>query len=823
MYDVLLSDIRYTLRSLRRSPGLALVVILTLGLAIGANTALFSLFNAIVLRPLPVTEPERLAVISVTDARGAQTRLIYQTTFDAFRRSQQAFDALTLYSGGGVLRAEARGVTVDGGVASVMPEYFEMLGVRPLLGRLLSSADAEVGDDGAQLTVIGHRFWQRVFGGDPRAIGEVLRVEGRPLTIVGVTPPGFYGLEADAGTDFFMPMATLRLIAGDPKRPVRGRNAIGRLRPGVSLERARAEVAAAWPAIQIATIPAGFTNADQADMRTQRVAVDSMATGFSTLRNRYANPLVVLVGLTALLVTIACANLSGLLLARAITRQEQLAIRRALGASRGRLVQQQLVESLLLSICGSILAVPLAWWVCRIISGNMWAGGLTPLVMSMTPDVRVLGAAALVAVGTGLLVGIVPAWITTGGRADAALRPSRTIASSIGRTGRILAVTQIALSLALLVGAGLLVKSLLRLRGNDAAFPAQHVVWARLWLQPAQRGTPIDPSYYLDLVRQLSQIPGAESVALSQNFPALFNVAVVPESFAPADAADAALDVSGISDFVSPGFFETLGIRQRQGRDFTWDDDARRPLVAIVNATLARRLAPSGDAIGQRVRLQRTAGRPALEIVGIVDDAPVGNLREPHVPALFRPMLQDVRVPGVPIAHVRASRDVNVVRREYARVVASLGRNYLRNVYTLDEQVDQSLLQERLVAWFSSSFAGLALILSCLGVYGLLAFAVLRRTREIGVRMALGATRSAVLCKTVLEAAALALVGVGLGVPCALAAGRLVRSQLYGLAPDDPTTLISASIVFIVVAVLSGLLPAYRASTIDPMSALRDY
>ncbi|OLC42743.1 MAG: hypothetical protein AUH43_21910 [Acidobacteria bacterium 13_1_40CM_65_14] len=820
MIDALLHDVRYSFHSLRRAPGFSVVVIATLALAIGANTALFSLFNAIVLRPLPVREPDRLAVMTVTDERGTQNRFVYATIFEAFRAEQRAFELLSMYSGGGVLRAEARGVAVDGGVESMMPEYFEMLGVRPIVGRLINHADAS-NNDGAPVIVIGYRFWQRQFGGDPRAVGETLRVDGTPLTIIGVTQPGFHGLQADAGADFFVTVPTLRPIAGDMTRPLRTWNIIGRLRPRVTLEQARAEVAAEWPAIQAAAVPAGLPSSEQAEIRSQRVKVESISTGFSTLRRRYADPLFVLIGLTTLLLAIGCANLSGLLLVRAVARNQSLAVRRALGASRGRLVQQLLVESLMLSAAGVLAAMPLAWWASRLLGATLASTSVLPMAMTMTPDGRVLGAAALVAVVTGLVVGVLPAWLATADRASVVASPTRASTHRIGRTGRILLVAQIALSLVLLVGAGLFARSLSRLRANDSAFPARQILWTRLWLNPGDRGATLGGPYYWELARQFSQIPGVESAAFAYVFPAYFNFSLPSETFARADSMDQSGDVSGLSDAVSPGFFQTVGIARLQGRDFTWDDDARAAHVAIVSATLARKLFPNGDPIGQRIRMSRDPAHRPIEIVGVVNDAPIGNIREPHVAALFRPILQEPARARVPIALVRGGGNTNGVRDAYVKVVVSQGRHFVRTMYTLEAWVDEALLQERLVSGLSSFFAALAVLLACVGVYGLLAYAVARRTREIGIRIALGASRRSVLGMIAREGFTLAALGVAIGIPCALAAGRFIQSLLYGLAANDAATLAGAAAFFLVVGVASGLIPAHRASTVDPMRALR--
>jgi predicted permease len=819
--DALWQDLRYSARGLRRAPGFSLVLIGTLALAVGANTALFSVFNAVVLRQLPVREPHRLVVISANDARNGQLQFIYARTLAAYQEQQRSFDALSLYAGGGLLRTEARGAVLDAGVEAVTPEYFDMLGVRPVIGRLISSIDGPTADTPSPVVVLAHRFWQRQFSADPSAVGETLKVAGTPLTIIGVTQRGFLGLQVDGGADFFVTTATLRPIAADPRLPIRARNVIGRLRAGVTLEEAAAEVRALWPAIQRATLPAGLTPAVQESMRTPRITVESIATGFSGLRRQYADPLVVLVSLTAVLLAIGCANLSGLLLTRAVARRHQLATRLALGAGRARLVQQMLVESLLVSAVGTLVAIPLAALASRALGAALWTGSAERFAISMTPDARVLGLAAIVAIGSGACISVLPAWFATRERAVVGVAQRGSASGTL--SAKVLLIAQVALSLVLLVAAGLFARSLLRLRGNDAVFPTGHIVWTRLWLNTGDRGTGLDRSYFTELARQLSQIRGAESAAFSVTFPSFFNFPLPPDLFARADTADRSGGVDGLTEIVSPRFFETVGVPRLQGRDFTWDDDARHPPVAIVNATLARKLSPGVGAVGQRIRLARDAASPAVEIVGVVDDAPIGNIREPHIAVLFRPILQELQRSRVPIAHVRVagSADMALVRDAYGKVVASLGHHFVRSVSTLEEQVNQSLLQERLIAWLSSFFAALAVLLACIGVYGVLACAVARRRSEIGIRMALGSTNSAVVRMIMGEGFALAAIGVGLGLPIALACGRLARSLLYGIGPTDPATLAGSAAAFVLVAGVAAAIPAYRAATIDPVVALR--
>ncbi len=427
-------------------------------------------------------------------------------------------------------------------------------------------------------------------------------------------------------------------------------------------------------------------------------------------------------------------------------------------------------------------------------------------------------ATVVVVIVTGMVVGAWPALIATRGAAQAAMHAHRNVVPS-GRAARVLLIAQIASSLSLVVGAGLFAGSLTRLRENGSGYEGERIVWTRIWMQPGRRATSYDRSYYFQLATQLRAIPGVESVAFSQLFPTYLGLALPSETFLTADAGAGAGGVDGLAELVSPDFFATVGIARLRGRDFTWDDDVGSAPVAIANVSLARKLFPDGDAIGRRVSLPRAAGRDAIEIVGVVDDAPIGSIREPHRPVLFRSMLQDRVV--VPNVHLRTAGSVESVRSAFAPVVASLGRHFVRDTYTLEGQIDQSLLQERLLAGLSELFALLALLLGGLGVYALMAYTVTSRTREIGLRMSLGATASAVISMIARDSALIAVYGVGIGFPCAIGVARLFRSLLYGVSAGDPATLIVASAVFVLAAVAAGLAPAWRASRIDPMAAMR--
>ncbi len=814
IWDALRVDVRYSLRGLRQSPGFTLAVTLTVALAIGATTTIGSLVNAIVLRRVSAADPGRLVSISATDVRTNQARLIFADAFDAYRRVQHAFSGMSLYSSG-LLRVEAPNGTADAVFESVTPEYFGLLGARVGTGRFFTDADSAR----ESVAVISDRFRQRLFGDAPM-IGETVRMDGKPVTIVGVTAAGFNGLESDSGADVFLPIAVARSLSGDT-RALRARYMVGRLGPGATLAQARAELGARWPAIQEATAPPSLPAAEEQALRSQRLEVESLASGFSGFRVLYGTTLVVLVALAGVLLAIGCINLAGLLFARSLRRRHQIAVRLALGASRGRIVQQILIDGVLLAFGGLVAALPLTWWTIRVLTAMMTIARATPLLRSLAPDVRVLGVLTVLTLVIGVAIGIPPACQSVRSRMADGLRPGRAIAGTLGRSGRLLLIAQVALSLVLLVGAGLFVSTLTRLRANDGSLHTRRIVWAPLDPTPGDHER-INGVYLQALLRNLEALPGADAAALSVYFPAYlgFPGQLPTDRYSRTDAR-ASAEIAGLTEFVSPGFFSTVGIPRLRGRDFTWADDGSAPSVAMVSESLAHRLFSGDEAVGRRLRTTSGQTTKEFDIIGVVADTAIGTIREPHQPVVFRPILQEPAKALYPLAHVRVTGDVKTVRAGYARVVASQGRHFVRAVFTVDQWVDHALLQERLTAGLSTFAAVLTLILACIGVYGLLAYAVVSRLREIGVRLALGATRGRVVRMILREGLTIVVSGVAIGVPCALAGARLIRSQLYGVGPNDPAITIAASATFLVIGVIASLVPAWRASLIDPMNALR--
>jgi predicted permease len=815
MWDALRLDVRHSFRSLRRAPTFSLIVVVTLALAVGATTAVGSLLNALVLRTLAVPSPEQLVALSALEPRANVSGYFYADTFKAYQSAQRSFAQMSMYSGGGLLRVETRSGVFEASTEAVSPNYFDLVGARPSAGRFFSDSDEDV-------VVLSESFRRRVFGDDP-GIGEAITVNVVPATVIGVVADSFEGLQLDATTDVILPFALTRRANADPgpMGPLRSRHVVGRLAPGVSIDAARAELLARWPSIQSATLPATLPEPEREALLRQRLDVAPLASGFSGLRARYGTTLVVLLGLMAILLAVACANLAGLTLARSLTRRHQVAIRLALGGSAPRVFWQLLVDGILLSAVAFAAAVPLAWGIIRAVRASLMVG--LAKFPTVTPDAGVLAATALLTVSIGLAMGVVSAWRSVAARVDEGLRPGRGIIGSLGRFGRGLLIAQVALSMMLLVGAGLFTTTLARLRTNDTSLQSQRIVFTRAYREP---GDPqlLPPEYYQALVDGLGHMPGAAAAALSVYYPTYYGIKgqVVPTDHYTRVDRIPSPEVTVLPEFVSPGFFDLFRLPRLQGRDFSWDDGPGKPAVALVSASLARALFPEGDAVGRRIRLAGPECRD-FEVIGVVGDAPYGKLDDPRPFVVFRPILQEQARSQFPMAYVRASGDLATVCDGYTRVVKALGHRSLRPVFfTSSDWVDRALLQERFTAGLATFAAAMTILLACMGVYGLLAYSVTARVREIGVRVALGAARATVVWMIVRDGLAIAVPGVLVGAPCAWAAARLVRAQLYGIAPSDPRTLLIAAAMSLATVLAASLFPALRASRVAPIEALRE-
>jgi predicted permease len=795
----MLDDVRHSVRALGRTPAFALAATATLALGIGASTAIFTLTNAVLLADLPVPHPDRLIEISTLNAKGEKSPL----SVPAFRQLQQQadmFQGLFGWLGGGMENLEVNGTPFAGAVDEVTGEYYQTLGIQPALGRFITPDDAGAANSSpSHVAVLGYRCWRDRYAGDPAALGKTVLVAGKPYTIIGVQPESFGSLIREAAADVTVPIAAYMPaeMLSDPERAFL--SVFGRLRDGITMAEARARLSAVWPGIRDQLKPGDDS----------RIEVEPAARGVSYLRQRVARPLGILLGIVALLLLLACVNLANLGLARAQSRTAELSLRAALGAGRFRLLRTSLVESLLLSLAGAIPGIAFAWWGARFIAGIMWHG-FVPLAVPLAPDARVLSFTVVVSIAAGLLSGVAPAWIA--GRQDPGAvlqRASTRISHGPGWAGRALVAVQIALSFAIVAGALLFGRSLGNLLRRDPGFSADHLLVAQLFPRGAGYRGFDNLAYFRQLLESLRTLGGVSAAAISHDRPIGFawKQTVLPGP------------VAANYHLVTPGFFDTLQMKILRGRDFDIREDASRPRVAIVSASLARRLFPAGDPIGRDIQMGDK--KTEAEIVGIVSDANLGDPRTERPPCLYTPFFQDPGHMGWGEAIIRTNGDPAQLARGLGERIEALGREYPLRIETVREERDYALVPERILTFLCGFFGAAAILLAAVGLYGLLSLTVTRRSTEIGIRMALGAPGRAVLGLVLRDTLLLLGIGGVAGLALALVASRSMASLLYGLPPADPATLALTAAVLAMVALMASYVPARRAIRIDPATALR--
>ncbi|MBO0911748.1 MAG: ABC transporter permease [Acidobacteria bacterium] len=801
-------NLRHTIRALGKDPGFAIVSVLSLAMAIGANTAIFSLLDALLLRDLPVRHPERLVELSVV-RRGDKIMFSYPM-FREIERGQKVFSGLIGWSFGAEANVESHGELFQANVRSVTGNYYSVLGAAPLLGRLISTDDKET----SPVAVIGYEFWQRRFGGVPDVVGKEIAVEGHPYTIIGVTRKWFTGMSTGEGPDITTPMKS------DDNRALLGVFITGRLKDGVTLDEARGQLQSFWPEVLEATVSTNTPGLRRDLFLSMGLDVSPAATGVNqALRSQFTRPLYVLMGIVGLILLVACVNLATLLLARAAARSHETSVRVALGATRLAVARQVLAESLALSACGALVGLALAYWGSRLLVALMTEGSLTPVLFDLRPDWRVLSLTASVSILTGILFGLAPAWRSS--REDPATVLQQTTRGRTGATGRLgqaLIVAQVVLSMVLLLGAGLLVRSFRKLGSSNLGFEKASVLELDLARRPGAYQNLDVNAYHRQLFERISNLPGVDSVGFSDTTADRGgfedNVAPISEAPSPSTGITASAAAG-----VAPGFFRTLGISLVRGRDFDWNDDEHHPHVVILSSSLAERLFPFASALGQRIRFSFMPEWQNLEVIGVVSDARFLDLHNARPSAVYLPLLQST--PGVWKLFVRTRTTPEALARVIENEVNSLGREYSLSARTIEEKVGQALVEDRVIAMLSSLFGALALLLASIGLYGLMSYSVSRRTREIGLRAALGAQRSTIIWLVLREALALVLLGVAVGIPFALAASRFIASMLFGISRGDLATIAAVSLLLLASALVAGYLPAWRASSADPVVALR--
>ena len=818
----LIQDVRLAMRGFRKSPAFTVAAILTLTLAIGANTAIFSLLNALVLRDLPVREPSSLvslARVTPATADGAFSLPMFR----AIAEQQQSLSGLVGWTSNSIINIDIDDVRTRGNVSAVTGNYFTELGIRPVTGRLLVDADVSV-DNAPPIAVIGHAFWQRHFNGDPAAVGRTVRVEGTPFTFVGVAPAGFTGLGLTLEIDVAVPLTFVPIVRDVPPREflngtVNPISLTGRLRPGVTIEQARAELTTSWPAILTAVMPPDLAGAPRERFLQTTIQVRDGAKGVEPgLRRRFTQPLVVVMAIALFVELIACVNIASLMMSRVSSRMHEMGVRVALGAGRWRLMRHVLVEGVLLSLVGALFGVFVAMWVSESLVAVILATSTVPPSFDVHPDLRVMAFTISLATLVGILFSIAPAWWVGRASAAAALQSGTRTATRSGRTGRTLVAVQVGLSLVLLMNAGLLVRSLQKIRTVESGIRTDDVFVVYPAARPGGYQGVDHDSYYPAVLQRLGAVAGVRDVSISLSKPAA-GVGAVPEPVSRAAAAPGASpEVPAVRSAVSPGFFATLGLPVLTGRDFDWRDHSRGRRVAVISQTLADRVFGGRAAVGQRIRIGVAPENQDVDVIGIVADARLYNLKDSNVAAAYVPALQTpdpagkcyvVRGQGVSLAAIR-------------QAVESLGIELVNSrVESLTFIVGRALLQERLVAAFAAFFGALALLIAGIGLYGLTSYHVSERRREIGIRMALGADAGRVMVGVVRDAVRITAVGVLAGGAAALAAAQLLRTLLFGVTTYDPVTMIAAPALLLITAIAAGLEPAARAARVDPVLTLR--
>ncbi len=816
-----MQDLRDALRALKATPVISAVAILSLALGVGANTAIFSLVDSVLLKSLPVREPERL--VYLTD--GSWTNPIWEQIRD---RQSDLFEGATAFSGGpfdlasGGQARPVYGLYASGG-------FFDVLGVPAILGRTFTANDDRRGGgpDGA-VTVISHRFWQNHFGGAADVIGKSITLSRVPFTIIGVTPAGFFGPEVGEAFDVIVPIGTEPLIRGAGSG-LDGRSfwwleIMARLKPGQTVEEANTALRAIQPRIREATLPDGWRPADLANYLSGKLTLEPAAAGQSFLRSRYQQPLLAIMVVVGLVLLIACANIANLMLARGNGRRHEISIRRALGASRARLARQFFTESLLLSFAGAAVGLVFAHWGSRLVVQQLstWR---TAVFLDLPLDWRVLGFTAAIAIATAVLFGTAPALRATTVEPNESLKEQgRSMAGEGKRAlGTPLVVAQVALSLVLIVAAGLFVRTFVTLATRDLGFNRERIMVVAIDAEQS-KATREQRALLFDRVAEaVAAVPGVDRSAAS---------AITPVSGMMWNNRFDFPELPNLSDrerivnqnFVTPGWFATYGTAMIAGRDFTDRDKAGSPPVVIVNEAFLDKYMRGASPLGRTVTPTSRPKEPGvpMTIVGVVRNAVYRTVREPAPPIMYRPLAQAGDFPPFLSVSVTAkSGSPSLLTRSIVEAIGQVDRDLSLTFRPLAEQVNGALAQERVVALLSGFFGLLALLLAAIGLYGVTSYAVSRRRTEIGIRMALGADPNGVVRLVLRRVTLLVLTGIAIGAGISLWAARFVTTLLYGLEPRDPVTLIGAAAVLAIIGALAGWLPARRAARIDPAEVLR--
>ncbi len=833
-----IEDLRYGVRLLRKSPAFTIVAVLTLALGIGANTSIYTLLDRALLRSLPLKEPSRLMVLRFsgddtgsTHARGDSNLVFSYPMYRDLRDHNSVFSGLIATSWAQVgVQWHDQPDLADAELVS--GNYFDVLGLQPALGRLLVASD-DLAEDGSPVTVLSFNYWQRRFGSDPKIVSQSISINGHPFTVIGVAPPGFHSVVGGDSPAVFVPMTMKPEITPDwndlEERRSRWLSIAGRLKPGLNRAQAQAGVDQLWYSIradELKQLGHSSQTFRDAFLTNSHLFLDDGSKGVP-VHGTVPTTLLIVMGMAALMALMSCTNVASLLLVRVARRTREISVRYALGAQRRRLVQQLLTEGLLLGLAGGTVGICLAPQIAAVLIRTIWGAGRSQFAFSPYPDLRILAFNFGLALFVSVLFSLAPAFQFWRPDVTQALKQQAAVISGGSvYLRRATVAAQIALTLLLLVGAGLFVRTLRKLRDLDVGFTTDHLVTFTVDPKLAGYEDTQTLALYQQILEKVSGLPGAQSAAAT-NDPELANNSwgnnITIAGYRPADGDRMNVEWAR----VSPGYFSTMKTTLLAGREIEQSDRVGTHKVAIVNDSFARRyFGRPQDALGNYFCSGAGNVTPDIEIVGVVKDARHTSVREDVSRTVFTPYLQDPQMGPVyrfgMTFYVRTWQDPKTAESTIRAAMQALDSKLVLDAFrTMQEQVEDNLSDERVIAFLATSFGVLAALLAAIGIYGVLAYSTAQRTREIGIRIAMGATRIKVVGMVLSEVSTLAAIGLAAGLPLCFVLARAVRNQLFGISDYDPLTLCAVCVVILAVAFVSAALPARRAAKIDPMVALR--
>jgi predicted permease len=840
--EALGKDIRYGLRQLARNPVFTVVAVLSLALGVGANTAIFSIMNAALLKSLPVRDPQELVILTNPtssgvwmgmDSGGPRTLLSYaeyvqlrdhSTVFSGMCASESQLNRLTVRIGSGP-QEEARGRLVS-------ESYFPVLGIEPAIGRFFNPDDASTVGKNSE-AVISYDYWQRRFGGKTDVLGTSLRIFSSTLTIIGVAPPGFHGESVAEAPDVWMPAMMEPLVKpgrdwlhedlSQTPMKVMWLQVLARLKPGVTVAKAQAEMDVLFRQIIEAGYPATLSSEARKEALDQHIKVQKASTGVFAGRGEFSQQIMILLGVSAVVLLISCANVANLLLARATARQREVGVRLSIGASRGRLVRQFLTESLLLAFFGGVAGLLVAWGAARLVV-HLLSHPQDPMQLSTNLDLRVLGFTLAVTLLTGLLFGLAPAIRATRVDLNESLKETGRGTTHSGRRlsfAKSLVALQVGLSLLLVVGAGLFLRTLWNLQSVNLGYPKENLLLAGVDGTSAGFKDNGLLTLYQNITDRLRVLPGVRGVTYSGN--GLFSGGesgdeIQVEGFTPQSERDR----SARFDRLGPGYFSTLGIPLLLGREIGLQDTPASPKVCVINEAFAQRFFKGRTPIGRHITQVFGDLKSIMEIVGVARNARDHNVREEVLPRFYIPEGQSMEGPSGHVNfEVRTAGDPEKMLEAVRKAVLQVNADIPVRARILSENLEALNWQPQMIARLCTIFGGIALLLAAIGLYGVLSYGVARRTNEIGIRMALGAGRSRVVGMILKETSMIIAIGMVAGIIAAAGTTRLVAARLYGLSALDPITIVAAVCILAIVALAAGYIPATRAARVNPVKALR--